>query len=173
MCSVLVGFKQKKSSKECYKVFWRFLWQFQLLLKDTINYIKQRFASWKEPRLCEFIVFDGKLWSDSLVGFGQKTISNLVTYYREHNYFSEKEKKKTAISEWPLFVRSVKLQVTQRNNLFEIYIDLLRKVRENMKNILAILNIMLFISGSTTAVVLDFSKLNIRKTSLRTGVNKQ
>ena len=57
--------------------------------------------------------------------------------------------------------------------MFEIYIDLLREVRENMKNILAILNIVLFISASTTAVVLGFLKLNIRKTSLLSGVNKQ
>ena len=37
---------------------------------DLINYIKQQFATCKEPVLCEFIVFDGKLQPDSLVGFG-------------------------------------------------------------------------------------------------------
>ena len=56
----------------------------------------------------------------------------------------------------------------ERNNLFEIYIDLLREGIEYMKNIFAILNILLFISASTAALERSFSKLNIKKTSLRT-----
>ena len=106
------------------------------------------------------------------VGFGQKEISNLVTYYQKHNYISEEEKQK-AINEWPLFRRSVKLQVKQRKNLFEIYTDLLREGREGMKNILVILNIMLVISASTAAAERGVSKLNIEKTSLRTRLNSK
>ena len=56
----------------------------------------------------------------------------------------------------------------ERNNLFEIYIDLLREGIEYMKNIFAILNILLFISASTASLERSFSKLNIKKTSLRT-----
>ena len=44
------------------------------------NYIKQRVATFKESLLCDFTVFDPKLWPDNLVGFGQMEISNLVTY---------------------------------------------------------------------------------------------
>ena len=79
-------------------------------------------------------MFDEKLWPDDLVGFGKKEINNLVTYYQEHNYICEEEKK--AINEWPLFRRSVKLHVTQRINLFEIYTDLLREGREDIKTLL-------------------------------------
>ena len=39
-------------------------------MTDKINYIKQRFATCKEPLIFKFIVFDGKLWPDNLVGFG-------------------------------------------------------------------------------------------------------
>ena len=56
----------------------------------------------------------------------------------------------------------------ERNNLFEIYIDFLREGIEYMKNIFAILNILLFISASVAALERSFSKLNIKKTSLRT-----
>ena len=56
----------------------------------------------------------------------------------------------------------------ERNNLFEIYIDFLREGIEYMKNIFAILNILLFISASTASLERSFSKLNIKKTSLRT-----
>ena len=73
------------------------------------------------------MVFDAKLWPENLVGFGQRAINNLVIYYQEHNYISEVEKEKL-VYESPLFIRSVKLQVAQRNNLFEIYTDLLREV---------------------------------------------
>ena len=107
-----------------------------------------------------------------MVSFGQKEISNLVTYYQKNNYVSEEEKEK-AISEWPLLKRSVKLQVKQRKNLFEIYTDLLREGREDMKNILAILNIMLVVSASTAAAECGFLKLNIEKTSLRTRHNSK
>ena len=65
---------------------------------DMINYIKQRFATFKEPPLCYFIVFDVKLWPDNLIGFEQKEISKLVTYYQEHNYISEKKRKKQLIN---------------------------------------------------------------------------
>ena len=73
------------------------------------------------------MVFDAKLWPENLVGFGQRAINNLVIYYQEHKYISEVEQEKL-VYEWPLFIRSVKLQVAQRNNLFEIYTDLLREV---------------------------------------------
>ena len=53
-------------------------------------------------------MFDAKLWPENLVGFGQKEVSSLVTYYQEHNYISEGEKEK-AINEWLLFRISVKL----------------------------------------------------------------
>ena len=65
---------------------------------DMINYIKQRFATFKEPPLCYFTVFDVKLWPDNLIGFEQKEISKLVTYYQEHNYISEKKRKKQLIN---------------------------------------------------------------------------
>ena len=127
----------------------------------TINYIKQHFTTFKEPPLCQFMVFDGKLWPDNLVGFGKKTISNLVTYYQVHNYiYLQKEK---AINEWPLFRRSVKLKVTHRKNLFEIYTDSMGEGTENMKNILAILKIMLFTSASTAAVERRLQNCTLRK----------
>ena len=47
---------------------------------DMKNHIKQRVATFKEPLLCDFTVFDAKLWPDNLVGFGQKEIRNLVIY---------------------------------------------------------------------------------------------
>ena len=53
------------------------------------NYIKQRFATFTEPPLCDFTVSDAKLWPDNLVGFGQKEISNLVIYCQKHDYISE------------------------------------------------------------------------------------
>ena len=63
-----------------------------------------------------------------------------------------------------LFTRSAKLQVTQRKSLFEIYTDLLREGREDMKNILVILNLMLVISASAAAPERGFLKLNNEKT---------
>ena len=115
------------------------------------------------------------VWSEAvakqLVGFGQKAKSNLVTYYQEYNYISEEEKE-IAINEWP-FTRFVKLEVKQRKNFFETYIDSSREGRENMKNILAILNIILLISASTTAAERGFLDLNIDKTSVRTRLNKR
>ena len=117
-------------------------------------------------------MFDANLWPDNLVGFGQKEISNIVTYYQKHNCISEEEKEK-AINGWPLCRKSVKLQVKQRKNLFEIYTDLLREGREDMKNILVILNIMLVISASTAATERGFSKVNIEKTTLRTRLNRK
>ena len=84
-----------------------------------------------------------------MVGFGQKEISDLATKNKKHYYISEDEKEKV-INEWPLFRRSVKLQATQRTNLFKIYTYLLQECREDMKNIL-ILNIILVISASTAA----------------------
>ena len=148
---------QARNATECFEDFYD---NFNHLMGDIKNYIKQRFATFKEPPLCDFTVFDAKLWPDNLVGFGQKEISNLLTYYQKHNYISAEEKEK-AINEWPQFRRSVKLQVKQRKNLFEIYTDLLREGREDMKNILVILNIMLVISASTAAAERDFLKLNI------------
>ena len=59
-----------------------------------------------------------------------------------------------------------------KNNLFKIYTDLLREGRENIKNILPILNIMLFISASTAPVEHGFLKLSIKKTSLHTRLKK-
>ena len=61
----------------------------------------------------------------------------------------------------------------QRKNLFEIYTDLLREGREDMKNILVILNIMLVISASSCAAERGFSKLNIEKTSICTRLNSK
>ena len=135
---------------------------------DIKNYIKQRFATFKEPPLCDFTMFDANLWPDNLVGFGQKEMSNLVN--QKHNYISEEEKEK-AINKRSLLRRSVKLQVKQRKNLFEIYTDFLREGREDTKNILVILNIMLVISANTASADRGFSKLNIDKTSLCTRFN--
>ena len=112
------------------------------------------------------------MWPDNLVGFRQKEISNLATYYQEHGYTSEEEKEK-AINEWPPFRRSIKLQVTQRTNLFESYTDLLRESKEDMKNIIVILNLMLVISASTAAAERGFSKLSIEKISLHTRLNNK
>ena len=107
-----------------------------------------------------------------MVGFRQKEISNLATYYQEHSYTSEEEKEK-AINECSPFRRSIKLQMTQRTNLFEIYTDLLRESKEDMKNINVILNLMLVISTSAAAAERGFSKLNIKKTSLHTRLNSK
>ena len=57
--------------------------------------------------------------------------------------------------------------------MFEIYTDLLREGREDMKNIHLILNLMLVNSASTAAAERGFPKLNIEKTSLRTRLNSK
>ena len=75
---------------------------------DIKNYIRQRFATFKEPPLCDFTVFDAKLRPVNLVDFRQNEISNLVTYYQKHNYISEEEREK-AINKCLLFRRYVKL----------------------------------------------------------------
>ena len=58
------------------------------------NYIKQRFATFKESPLCDFTVFDAKLRPDSLIGFGQKEISNLVLTIKSVITFPKRKKKK-------------------------------------------------------------------------------
>lgn len=40
-------------------------------------------------------MFDANFWPINLVGFGQREISNLVTYCQEHNYISQEEKEKS------------------------------------------------------------------------------
>ena len=97
---------QARNATECFEDFYD---NFNHLMGDMKNYIKQQFATLKDPPPCDFTVFDAKLWPDNLVGFGQKEISNLVTYYQKHNYIFVEEKEK-AINKWPLLRRYVKLQ---------------------------------------------------------------
>ena len=78
---------QARNPTESFEDFYD---NFNHLMGDMTNYIKQRFATFKEPPLCYFTVFDVNLRPDNLIGFGQKEISKLVTYY----YISEKKKKK-------------------------------------------------------------------------------
>lgn len=40
-------------------------------------------------------MFDANFWPISLVGSGQREISNLVTHCQEHNYISQEEKEKS------------------------------------------------------------------------------
>ena len=82
---------QARNATECFDDFYD---NFNHLMGDMKNYIKQQFATLKDPPLCDFTVFDAKLWPDNLVGFGQKEISNLVTYYQKHNYIFVEEKEK-------------------------------------------------------------------------------
>ena len=60
---------QARNATECFEDFHD---NFNYLMGDTINYLKQRFATFKEPPLCDFTMFDAKLWSENLVGFGQR-----------------------------------------------------------------------------------------------------
>ena len=71
---------QARNTTECFEDLYD---NFNHLMGDIKNYIKQRFATFKEPSLCDFTVFDAKLWPDNLAGFGQKEISNLVTYHQK------------------------------------------------------------------------------------------
>ena len=68
--------RNQENVTECFEDFYN---NFAHLMGDIINYIKQRFATFKESPLCGFTVFDSKLWPGNLVGFEQKEISNLVT----------------------------------------------------------------------------------------------
>ena len=86
---------QARNATECFEDFYE---NFNQLMGDIKNYIKQRSVTFKEPFLYDFTMFDAKLWPDNLIGFGQKEIVNLVTYYQKHNYISEEEKEK-AINE--------------------------------------------------------------------------
>ena len=69
--------------------------------------------------------------------------------------FSEAERKR-AISEWPLFRQVAKTQLSTKKVLFEIYIDILREARANMKNIVVLLNVMVVILADTVAVEQGF-----------------
>ena len=82
---------QARNATECFEDFYD---NFNHLMGDIKNYIKQRFATFKEPPLCDFTVFDAKLRPDSLIGFGQKEISNLVLTIKSVVTFLKRKKKK-------------------------------------------------------------------------------
>ena len=82
---------QARNATECFEDIYD---NFNHLMGDTKNCIKQQFATFKEPTLYDFTVFDAKLQPDNLVGFGQKEISNLVNYYQKHITILKRKKKK-------------------------------------------------------------------------------
>ena len=58
-------------------------------------------------------------------------------------------------------------------NLFEIYTDMSREGKEDMKNILVTLNLMLVFSASAATTERGFLKLNTDKTSLCTRLSSE
>ena len=109
---------------------------------------------------------------------GIKEIASLLDYYQKYNYITKEENVK-AKNEWA----SLKVDALQRRNSgkksyiapYDIYSSLLKSqsAREEMPNILVLVEIMMSISVSTASCERGFSQMNNEKSSLRTRMKPE
>ena len=149
---------------------------FRLLINNTVSYLNKRFQPFEEEPLVWFKVFDTEKWPldlNSLKSIGNHEIAKFLDYYYDREYITCDEKT-NAISEWEL----LKIEAFQRKQLnnnsgsYEIYTSILKtpSLKEEIMNILVLLELMMTISVSTASCERGFSHMNNEKTSLRTGM---
>ena len=117
-------------------------------------------------------MFDANFWPISLVGSGQREISNLVTHCQEHNYISQEEKEKS--NQWMAAMQKIgEITGDIKKEFVQNLYWFVKKGQRGHERHSVILNIILAVSGSTAAAEGGFWKLNIEKTSICTRLNSK